>query len=174
MPANQKQQRTLTNRKGKTVVTERTDKEAFTELQRLVLDGWDSEFPVSLLQQGLKRGLSEEQFWWVHKLIEPKDEVPCGNITHRMQEALFAGAKVKDLKLTLTTGQGNPVKISMAGPKSKNHGDVWVTDDGEYPDNKLYGRISRTTGVFVGEGVPQDVQELLATIHDNPDAHLPW
>jgi len=168
--------RTLRNRKGKTLTTVRTDKEAFDELERQVQDGQQDTFAADLVYKGARNGLSEEQFWWVHKLLEPRDEcmIPVGNITHRMHAALDAGASMRSLKVELRTSDDQPVKLAMAGSRSKYSGDVWVTDDGAYPDNRLYGRIEHTTGVFKGHNVPVSVQDLLRAVQSNPDRYLPW
>lgn len=172
----QKDVRVLVNRKGKQISTTRSDKDAFNELERRVEEGNAGTFAADLISKGTRYGLSDEQFWWVHSLLEPVDhaEIPCGEITARMHDALLNGVKMRNMKCNLLTEGGQPIRLSMAGSRSKYHGDVWVTDDGEYPSNRLFGRIEQSTGIFKGHNVPEDVQILLIAIQENPEAYLPW
>lgn len=170
-----KEVRTLVNRRGKELETTRTDKEAFDELERLVEEGKADQFATDLIQKGIKNGLSEEQFWWVHKLCDQTNvKLPLGNISGRMAAAVRAGVSLRAMKCSLETSENKIVRLSIAGQRSKNAGDVWVSDDGKYPDNVLYGRIETATGIFHGRNTPEDVLEMLTLVNDHPDAYLPW
>ena len=176
MATKQTETRTLVNRKGQSLNTERTEKQAFAELERRVKAGEASDFAADLIRKGRKNGLSDEQFWWVHKLLEPVNEVeiPCGNINARMNNARDNGVKVRNLKVRFDTELDGCVQLMMAGPRSKYYRSIWVTDGGQYPENVLYGMIDYNTGVFKGRDVPLEIQALLREINDNTEAYLPW
>ena len=174
MATQQQEQRTLVNRKGRTVVTNRSDGEAFAELERRVDEGSVGEFARDLVSKGRRYGLSEEQYWWVHKLLVPPTELDCSEVATRMRNARRNGVGIKALRLTVSSDEGNVVQLSMAGSRSKYCGDIWVTDGGVYPDNTLYGRIDAVSGMFLGSDVPDDVTKVLEDIQDNPEDYMPW
>lgn len=153
-----------------------TDKEAFNLLAEQVARGEKDGFAADLVQKGGKYGLSEAQFWWIHKLGMPENkcELQANEIVARFTEASFNNVAVKHLRLYIPDAEGGTVKFAFAGPRSKHHGDVWVTDDGEYPNNKLYGRIPRSTGIFVGRDVPDLVQVVIQQVNDNAGDYMPW
>jgi len=69
--------RTLVNNKGKSLDTPYTDKDAFDKLSRHVSDRADDEsFESDLISKGKRYGLSEQQFWWVHKLLLDLENPP--------------------------------------------------------------------------------------------------
>lgn len=168
------QTRTLVNKKGREVTTPYTDGEAFKVLEQQMKDGNASQFAVDLIYKGRKYGLSEEQFWWIHRLAipEPPLEIKVPNIRHSVECALEAGVKAKNIKKRFDLPEGNVV-VAMAGPRSKHYGTIFVTDDGVYPDNKYYGKID-AHGIFTGRNTPEFVQKLIVAINDNVPAHFPW
>lgn len=164
----------MTNRKGKTVTTSYSDAEAFRVVEQAVREGRLDGFAVDLVTKGSKYGLSDEQFWWVHRLAnpEPMVEQPAQNVLHAFKQAAANGVKARNLKLLYQTDDGT-VQLAMAGAKSKYQGDIWVTDGGTYPDNKLYGRIDGAHGIFRGRDVPQHVAKLITQLNDGK-AKMPW
>ena len=165
--------RVLVNRKGQSLTTHMTDAEAFKELERQVTDGEQAGFAFDLILKGKKYGLSQEQFWWVHKLAEPKVLIDADHIVNTFHKARDNGVKQRSLKTTVLA-DGVPVVLSLAGPRSKYKGDIWVTDDGDYPGNTIFGRIGHESGVFEGKGVPEAVAKLIDCIQMDPESYLPW
>lgn len=74
-------------------------------------------------------------------------------------------------KLQLVFGDGLPLRISIAGPRSKTPGYLMLTDGARYPDNRFYGRIS-PEGVLElyrdGERVREPLFGLLQRLADKP------
>lgn len=167
--------RVLTNRKGKTVETPYTDSEAFTIVEDGVRKGTLGSFAAELVNKGARYGLSEEQYWWIHRLAVPPVtvKVNCNNIMHRFQRAFDNGVRASRMKVNFLT-EGGPIRLSFATPRSKNFRDVYVTDDGEYPDNTYYGKIDHNSGMMtVNDSTPQFVIDFLNNLNDSPDK-LPW
>lgn len=116
----------------------------------------DVSFAASLLSQWEKKGgLSSKQMFWVGEMINkannpapaPAAPVSVGDFSGVM--ALFAKARqsLKYPKIVLEV-EGEPLQLSLSGPKSKAPGQVNVTDGGPFGSNKWYGRVS-ASGDFV-------------------------
>lgn len=165
--------RILTNKKGVTVETPYTDKEAFDIVSQAVNHGSLGNFAVDLITKGNKYGLSDEQFWWVHKLANQQQvSIQAGNILHVFNQAKLNGVSPRRLKQEFETPNGTIV-LSISGPSSRHAGTIWVADEGKYPDNKLYGKIDKAHGIFTGTDVPQHVVDFIKDLNDNP-SKLRW
>src|SRR5688572_11687435 len=111
----------------------------------------DAAFANSLIKQYDQRGkLSEKQWPWVHKLNEKAEkgapvpqQVQLGASMAGLI-ALFDNAKkhLKKPAINLSTPDGFPVKVYIAGSKSKTPGFVQVTDGGGFGEGIWYGRVS--------------------------------
>lgn len=160
--------RILTNKKGVTVQTLYTDKEAFDIVAQAVKNRSMGNFASDLIDKGNRYGLSEEQFWWVHKLANQQEvKIQAGNILHVFTQAALNGVSTRHLKQSFET-PGGTVGLSISGLSSRHAGTIWVTDGGKYPDNKLYGKIDKAHGIFTGTDVPPYVIELIKELNDNP------
>jgi hypothetical protein len=113
----------------------------------------DVNFATSLLNQAKRKKLSENQMFWVDKLIASvtpeEDEVPdftscisIGSMSGVMTLFTKAKAKLQYPKLRLNLLDGSPVAMTVSGAKSKHPGHVTITDGRKYPNNIFYGRIS--------------------------------
>lgn len=173
----QTQQRVLINAKGQELTTTLTDGQAFERLADLVDKGERDGFAEDLIIRGRKyNNISEQQFWWIHKLGQPQAplcEVEVYEIWCRFDAAHQNGVKTKHLRKEFPC-EDSTVILSFCGPRSKYYGDIWVTGPGKYPDNKLYGRIQSGCGTLLGRGVPEAVQKLVVQINEHVDDHLPW
>lgn len=115
----------------------------------------DREFANSLLSSYEKYGtLSPKQIPWLAKLAaramlsEEVEEVQLKGDLNAIRVMMeFAKQNLKYPKIRLQTVSGEPVVISIAGPKSKAPGSLNITDGRPYGSNKWYGRV-RKDGVF--------------------------
>lgn len=130
--------------------------EAISTLRAHFLDlpAKDQEFASSLLKSA-NRGASEKQMYWIKKLAlkatgvaidAPTVATDMSGIVSLMHKA---GTKLKYPKIALQTKHGHPVKLAVAGERSKTPGAVNVTDGGDWGLNTFYGRID-TAGKWHG------------------------
>lgn len=159
--------RTLTNKKGTTLQTSLTDKEAFDILAAKVDDRQASDFENSLVAAGRRFGLSEEQFWWIHKCATPKFEVEidADKIASKLyQLAAIIGKRKAEI---VAKSQDKTVVFKIAGDRSKYCGDIWVLDDREYPQTAIYGRIAQNDHKFRGTDVDNVVESIVRKLNEN-------
>lgn len=136
------------------------------------LEGRDLSFITDLLygKYGYtKRGkLSDKQMYWVGVLykkalgIEEKPESETVGDLHGLVD-LFTEAlgKLKFPKIKLEV-KGYPLRLSLAGPKSKYHGSVIITDGGPYGDNKWYGAVSPSGTWTPSKSVTPELRSIIA------------
>lgn len=67
-------------------------------------------------------------------------------------------------KLWLQFPNGKPLRVSIAGDGSRTPGYLMLTDDGKYPDNQFYGRISPTGALEIGRHGHAVREELVALL----------
>jgi hypothetical protein len=138
--------RTLTTKRGRSVTTPYSDREAINICQNL-----SNNFAQDLVFKARKYGLSPDQMTWAHILAceatLPKPAAPAAPTVavgemSRISD-MFARAKthLKNPKITLTVN-GMAVQLSLAGPRSKNPGMIYVTDGGPFGNNTYYGKIA--------------------------------
>ena len=152
-----------------------TDLEAMAQLIAIC----KGDFAVSLARaftQGhpkYGRGLSSNQWKWVHKLVHDKENVPAMPSVHlgsaKELSALFDGAaeKIKYPKLTFELPDGRPLRLSRAGARAKFPYSINVTDGGSYGENVWYGRIVH--GEFqMSRNADDEVLEFLQGLAENP------
>lgn len=168
-------QRTLVNRKGQQVITPYTEAEAFKIVEDGVTSGKLTGFAADLIAKGKRYGLSEEQYWWVHRLAVPREQeqLDCNAIVQSFTRGKHNGVKQRNQKVDFVLSDGSKLRLAAASARSKHAGCIFVTDDGAYPDNKYYGKIDQH-GFFTGYDVPSLVVERLLDICENIEAHLPW
>lgn len=68
--------------------------------------------------------------------------VEVGNFDNVISLFKTAGKNLKYPKIKLVLESGEPIVLSVAGPKSNCPGTINVTDGGPYGDNTWYGRVS--------------------------------
>jgi hypothetical protein len=156
------------------------------DIVRLIIG--KSAFQTSLIKQFDQRGtLSEKQWHWVNKFAEQEnaDKKLRGERKTAAAEAvsisddlsgifsLFETAKenLKFPKCYLETESEHPVKIQIAGEKSRYNGQLMITDGGPFGDNIFYGRISMT-GEWLAARADQakqlEVVALLKKLNEDP------
>lgn len=156
--------RQMVTRKGVRFETTLTDQEAFDVLRREVDDGTAQQFPKSLVLQARTRGLSREQWVWVHKLAMERraPAPPAPEVVGGLQAVAEMLAKASEsLKYPRITYRG--LRFTIAGPRSKAPGTVSVTSDARrYAERVFYGRIT-AGGAFsaADRGCPADVVDTL-------------
>lgn len=110
----------------------------------------DHDFANSLVDQAKRRGLTERQMFFVNKLVTKAKagdkKVEVGSLAATI--ALFDKAKthLKNPKVVITV-DGQPVRLSIAGARSRQPGTLNVAEPGPFGDAKWYGRVTRD-GVF--------------------------
>lgn len=163
--------RALRNKKGVTLYTLLSDKEAFNTLEKHVEQGHGTDFARDLVFKGQRHGLSEEQFWWVHKMandiVNPPKPLMLTNIANRFTRARDRGVKVKDLKAKIGSvevhGQPRKVELSYATGRSRYPGSVWVN----IPEVEIYcGRIDTDGTFFRTTNCPDEVVTVLLKTND--------
>ena len=172
------EQRVLVNRKGQELTTTLSDKEAFDFLAKLVDQGEADDFAESLIAKGRKyNSISQEQFWWIHKLGQPKPP-PVNLELYQLwccfDSAMENGVRIKQIRKAFLQDSPEEFILQMCGPRSKHYGSIMVIGPGEYPQNKYYGKILSGSGEFQGRDTPKPIQDMLTLINRNPGAYLPW
>jgi hypothetical protein len=112
------------------------------------------DFAHSLLSSWQGRGLSEKQRVWVMRLIDKAQghgpqAAQVGNVGAIVSLIRGAGRNLKRPSLLLATEGPDTLRITIAGPASREPGALNVTTTTKGPDGR-YGWIGRisTTGVF--------------------------
>jgi hypothetical protein len=149
-----------------------------------LLNDRDEQFAADLVRKARKyKKISDKQFYWVEKLIdralnqgepESPDGVLVGDFAKMVAMFNTAGTKIKYPSLTFMLRNGDDhfkVVIKRAGPKSKYHGELMLTDGGPWGENVWYGRIT-TEGVWIpsasGEQVKEKLIPFLGSFAANP------
>ena len=132
------------------------------------------EFPQSLVAQFDRRGsLSDKQWHWVVKLAservserveadKPGDYLRIVELLQRAQQHL------KYPKLWLDSEETGPLRLHLAGPRSRHHGQVQITDGAPYGRNTYYGRISEAGQLHASASVTPAVQEVMTSLAGDP------
>jgi hypothetical protein len=167
--------RTLVNNKGKSLDTPYTDKEAFDRLKKHTVEKDDDEsFEFDLINKGQRYGLSEQQFWWVHKLLldleNPPERPQLMGIWNAYSRAKIAMVGQRGMKRCIGIDEsGESILFSVAGERSKYRGSIWVKD----LDDTYLGRI--TNGLFYRADACSDIQiEHLRHIDERAEKSFPW
>lgn len=116
-----------------------------------------------------KRGyLSEKQIVWIETFykrsmgIEDKPKVESVGELHGLVD-LFTEAlgKLKYPKIKLVV-KDEPLRLSLAGPKSKYHGHIMITDGKPYGENKWYGTVSPSGTWTPSKAVTPELRSIIA------------
>jgi hypothetical protein len=67
-------------------------------------------------------------------------------------------------KLRLQLADGTPLRIHVAGERSRTPGYLMLTDGGKYPDNLYFGRISPAGDLEIGRDGHQRREQLVALL----------
>ena len=167
--------RTLVNNKGESLETTYSNKDAFDRLSKhAVEEGDDKSFAADLTSKGNRYGLSEQQFWWVHKLVldieNPPEQPQLMGIWNAYSRAKIAMVSQRGMQRCISVADTRESLIfSVAGEKSKYRGSLWVKDQ----DDTYLGRI--TNGLFYRANACSDIQiEHLRHIDEGADGKFPW
>lgn len=149
--------------------------EVITDLEGLMdeLSIKDREFANNLINGKYgyhKRNgkLSGKQVHWIEVLYmralgidAPPKEETVGNLEGLINLFVLAKQNLKFPKIKLEVN-GNPLRLALAGPKSKYHGSVTITDGGPYGDNKWYGAVSPEGAWKPSRAVTDELRPLIA------------
>ena len=127
-----------------------------------------------------KRGyLSQGQMDWVGVLTDRAlglEIVPTttevGNLEGLVQLFEDALTNAKRPKIVLTSA-GQKIKLTVAGPKSKYHGCIMITDGGPYGDNEWFGTVNPQAGSWLpSKSTTEDqiviIRRVLQAFANNP------
>ena len=161
--------RTLTTKKGKTIETTLTDREAFAILRTMETP---TDFATKLLAV---QNLTHDQIVWVHVLacevFRPQTQVqkPKEHLMETIRRMIRARENgLKWPKIRLQTEGGERLVLSLTGAASKRPGTVNVTDGGPYPDNAYYGRIETNGELTEGRDITENILDLLRKFESDP------
>jgi hypothetical protein len=114
----------------------------------------DQAFASSLLTQAAGRGLSVKQLHWVTVLAQRATgqgpaKVAVGSIAKVVEMIATASAKLKFPAILLANAEVGTIRVSVAGPASREPGSLNVTssDKGADGRRKWFGRVTKA-GVF--------------------------
>lgn len=136
----------------------------------------DRKFAESLIsQEPKKKGLSEKQWFWVDALTkrvenpEPQKVRELGDLERLFLMFEKAQQTLKWPKIHLMAGD-QPVRLQVAGPRSKYHGKVMVTDGERFGQNKWWGAISKDGDWLQPRlGVPAEVEQVVRQMARDPE-----
>jgi uncharacterized protein DUF6011 len=134
-------------------------------------------FAADLVRKSQAKPLSPKQMFWVNKLAD-EAERPAPVATQVRGDvaeifALFERASENGLKwpkIHLHTDDGQSVRLSRAGEKSRYVGQIMVTDGGSFGSNKFFGRIDETGNLTPGRDMTRDVARLIEAFAADPAA----
>ena len=116
--------RVLTNRRGQQVTTAYSDEEALAKCAAS-----SSTFAQDLARKS-KRGLSGEQWWWVHTLSQPpapKEAAAVVDVTAIKRMFDEARKHLRNPRIRLMCGDGLHIQVKPAKDGGKNPGAIYVT-----------------------------------------------
>ncbi len=147
--------------------------EASTELHRLLSSGdmRASAFASDILSASLHaRGPSPSQQFWLHKLamnVRPAAvSTETVNLSGITQLFTRAGTKLKRPAVVLALPDGDEMKVSVAGDKSRYAGQLMLaapTFGGAY-----FGRVDQSGAYFAGRSATSDSLNLLRRFAADP------
>lgn len=125
------------------------------------------EFAESLLDQyGSTRGLSQKQWYWVdvlndlikNQLSASKEKIGANfsGVFALLHKAKSNKLKYPSIHISAPGIASGEIELSLAGPKSKNAGDVYVTDGRPYGQSAYFGRVTSSGEWVVGKDVKDD------------------
>ena len=164
-----------TNRNGETLCLEspfETNVEAASNLWLKIDNGTlTGDFPLSIWDAFRRFGerISTAQSYWLHKLaMDPQPQESEGTYDLSGITSLFETAKehLKHPKIILQTEEGTPVKISLAGERSKYTGQIMVS--GPQYGSAWYGRIDLNGDFFPGKDSSEEIKSLLTSLSQDP------
>jgi hypothetical protein len=136
----------------------------------------DAEFARKLVSAYGNGKLTFNMAQWVPRLLErvAQAAVPNAVISVKGVVALLNHAKSSGLKfpkLWLQLPDGSPLRITIAGDKSKTPGFVMLTDGGGFGVGKYFGKISQAGELMLGKdgfAVRDALTELLTRLAADP------
>ena len=157
---------TFTTSKGETFESPYTDEQA----AKVLAVAGKGDFAKDLVAAFSRGRITLRQRSWLHKLAvdagtpkpQAKQEPTCFGLTGVVTLLYRAAAHLKFPKLTLDR-DGQLLRLSIAGPKSKYAGSIMVTDGKVFPNNIWFGTIaedgsftpSRSATTFVIDSLVQ-------------------
>lgn len=134
----------------------------------------DHRFVDSLIRADATKGLSLKQSQWVARLVErftapaPKPTAlpSVAGVVALLAQAKARGLKFPKLWLNISTRDGgeHPLRITVAGEKSRTPGYLMLTDGEPFGSSRFYGRISPAGALEIGRDGPAVADALVALL----------
>jgi len=127
-------------------------------------------FALSLIRADGAQGMTLSQAQWAERLVArltapaaPAAAVPgMPGVVALLARARASGLKFP--KLWLRFADGSPLRITVAGEKSRTPGYLMLTDGESFGSNRYYGRISPQGALDIGRDGHQRTAELVALL----------
>lgn len=94
----------------------------------------------------------------------PAEQLQVADVSGVVELLQRAQRHLKYPKLWLAFADESPLRITIAGERSKTPGYLMLTDGGRYPDNKYFGRISPDGELEIGRDGHARRDELVALL----------
>lgn len=139
------------------------------------LPEYSRKFARDLVEKAYRWDPSEKQEFYIRKLARqataPKKEAVVENVDLSKIVSLFkkAQTKLRNPKVQLATNDGLPVQLKVAGPRSKYHGQVIVSDGGPFGANVWYGNIDQSGNWRQTNRVTDEVAALVKEFSKDPE-----
>lgn len=127
-----------------------------------------NNFAASLVSQHRRSGgLSEKQWPWVHKLLQPA-KAPQPGFPRIPEIFNKAGEHLKWPKITVCHWHGaeiDTIKFSRAGERSRYAGQIQIMSDGYYEERSYYGRIDQDGNFHAARETHPELAEILVSMN---------
>lgn len=153
---------------NETINSDLTDREACFLMNGKVSTPRDKSFAESLTRALCsKRGLSDAQRFWLHKLaLATKKEAPKPSATFHNIRNIFREI-TSATRVTFDTDHGTIV-LRHAGPNSSRPGVVRVTDSAPFDERKLFGTLELNGDFITGRDFTKEVGDFLIDLNEDP------
>lgn len=135
----------------------------------------DRSFATNLYDSWKRGRLSDKQSYWIGVLLkraagggQPAPTVQIGAVDRIRRMFDTAATKLKFPKIWLGT-PASPIRLSIAGPTSKNAGSIVVTDGRPYGVNRYYGAIDRNGQMKPGRDLTPAISAELTALANDPE-----
>lgn len=164
--------------KGQTFESPYCDKEVYERMLAAIEGGWRSSFAADLCACFPRRGWSDRQRPWAHKLVIDREKPRETNLVggfkpivdhlRHCRESRDAGGKgLLNPMVRVPLGDGE-ICLKLAGKNSRNPGYVSVASSHKFGEGTFYGWIDDAGNLDRRGGCGDDVISLLQRIAADP------
>ena len=133
-----------------------------------------SKFARDLATKAAHRNLSPKQMAWVHIIVAeheaPKKAPVASEQMPRIRAMMDKAAKALKFPKVHLEAEGQPVRLAVAGERSKAPGTIHITDGGQFGQNTYFGRITVEGGLIAAQAMTPQVLLALRQLDRDPEA----